>query len=530
MSPSRSFKFALRGEDPEVSLYDLIQEVHPPGWGGSVKAMKGTGGTLKKKHRDEPGHSPKKKEKRVSNPYALAWWMKKKGYKPHYKEVKHTAEDEGLDEGSRSWRRLHKKASKETAVGGRPSKSTMASMDRKQAKAQLPPAKVWTPSGYKWPQNADTDEHANVVENATQRLIARCKERDGKLVRNPISGKMSCQKEDLDTGKGAAAHVAAMHTKHGPQHPKTRRAKRHFSKIVQYDVDDARKKVASGRPFRIAAGLESPTSLAVTEGTRTKPRAKHPWESREVPRSLALLEGAREDWEKYHRASRKSGFRTSHVGHTARREKGKTVISKPVTRRTLTPGEPLLGTGQRRSSKAAQKHGRKIGGPAEVEHATKTRKSNRPWRAGLRRKYRSLETPAERVKAYTKPRPEIAGPSKKLPESLYQPVSLIMVESVFKAGRPSAHLTRLRKQRGSETGAKAYRLQRAREMKGPPVVKGGTSTRPGWEKRAQAGASWEKRQSKKRPSRYHAHGTEIKASDVPAVRRVDQAMKRWRGI
>jgi len=43
-----------------------INEVSPPGWGGTVERMK--------KHRE------------IDNPFALAWSMKKKGYKPHYKE------------------------------------------------------------------------------------------------------------------------------------------------------------------------------------------------------------------------------------------------------------------------------------------------------------------------------------------------------------------------------------------------------------------------------------------------------------
>ena len=43
-----------------------VNEVSPPGWEGSVKAMK--------KHKD------------IDNPYALAWHMKNKGDKPHYKD------------------------------------------------------------------------------------------------------------------------------------------------------------------------------------------------------------------------------------------------------------------------------------------------------------------------------------------------------------------------------------------------------------------------------------------------------------
>lgn len=43
-----------------------LDEVSPPGWKGTVKAMK--------KHKD------------IDNPWALAWWMKGKGYKSHRKE------------------------------------------------------------------------------------------------------------------------------------------------------------------------------------------------------------------------------------------------------------------------------------------------------------------------------------------------------------------------------------------------------------------------------------------------------------
>lgn len=41
-----------------------IREVAPPGWEGTVKAMK--------KHKD------------ISNPWALAWSMKNKGERAHY--------------------------------------------------------------------------------------------------------------------------------------------------------------------------------------------------------------------------------------------------------------------------------------------------------------------------------------------------------------------------------------------------------------------------------------------------------------
>ena len=51
-------------EVDEIATY--MNEVSPPGWEGTVKAMK--------KHSD------------IDNPWALAWHMKKKGYKSHKKE------------------------------------------------------------------------------------------------------------------------------------------------------------------------------------------------------------------------------------------------------------------------------------------------------------------------------------------------------------------------------------------------------------------------------------------------------------
>lgn len=45
-----------------------ISEITPPGWSGTVKAMK-----------DHPD---------IDNPFALAWWMKKRGAKSHKKPEK----------------------------------------------------------------------------------------------------------------------------------------------------------------------------------------------------------------------------------------------------------------------------------------------------------------------------------------------------------------------------------------------------------------------------------------------------------
>ena len=48
-----------------VARFRGLQEVSPPGFKGTVKAMK--------------------KHKEIDNPYALAWHMKKKGAKSNYK-------------------------------------------------------------------------------------------------------------------------------------------------------------------------------------------------------------------------------------------------------------------------------------------------------------------------------------------------------------------------------------------------------------------------------------------------------------
>lgn len=47
------------------AVEQLCQEESPPGFKGTVKAMK--------------------KNKDIDNPYALGWWMKNRGYKSHRK-------------------------------------------------------------------------------------------------------------------------------------------------------------------------------------------------------------------------------------------------------------------------------------------------------------------------------------------------------------------------------------------------------------------------------------------------------------
>jgi len=66
-----------------------VHEVAPPGWEGTVKAMKkhSVGGAKrwapKKKKEETVDVEEAKKKKKITNPYKLAWWMKGKGYKSH---------------------------------------------------------------------------------------------------------------------------------------------------------------------------------------------------------------------------------------------------------------------------------------------------------------------------------------------------------------------------------------------------------------------------------------------------------------
>lgn len=47
-------------------LFEIVKEaVSPPGWKGTVEKMK--------EHKND-----------IDNPWALAYWMKEKGYEPHY--------------------------------------------------------------------------------------------------------------------------------------------------------------------------------------------------------------------------------------------------------------------------------------------------------------------------------------------------------------------------------------------------------------------------------------------------------------
>lgn len=61
---------------------DVLHEVAAPGFSGTVKAMKGEGGTKKKAHKGEPSSPDEPKD--IDNPWALSWHMWGKGNKSHY--------------------------------------------------------------------------------------------------------------------------------------------------------------------------------------------------------------------------------------------------------------------------------------------------------------------------------------------------------------------------------------------------------------------------------------------------------------
>lgn len=86
---------------PQVISEEQVSEVAPPGFEGTVKAMK--------------------KYKKIDNPFALAWSMKNKGYKSHKKAdgSPKNEEVEQIDELKKSTLGSYiKKASKDTAVHG----------------------------------------------------------------------------------------------------------------------------------------------------------------------------------------------------------------------------------------------------------------------------------------------------------------------------------------------------------------------------------------------------------------------------
>ncbi len=69
--------------------------VSPKKWSGTVKAMK--------------------KHKEIDNPFALAWSMKKKGYKPHYKEMPgKSSKDEGEPEKKEKYKNEDKPKKKKS--------------------------------------------------------------------------------------------------------------------------------------------------------------------------------------------------------------------------------------------------------------------------------------------------------------------------------------------------------------------------------------------------------------------------------
>ena len=64
----------LSNQKESLTLDTMFKEVSPPGWEGSVRAMK--------KHPELGGEDGKDGK----NIYALAWYLKNKGAKPHYKD------------------------------------------------------------------------------------------------------------------------------------------------------------------------------------------------------------------------------------------------------------------------------------------------------------------------------------------------------------------------------------------------------------------------------------------------------------
>jgi len=69
---------AEKEKEEEDDVKEGLDEVAPPGWEGTIKKMKG--------------------DKNIDNPWALAWWMKSKGYKPNANEEVWHREQKALGE------------------------------------------------------------------------------------------------------------------------------------------------------------------------------------------------------------------------------------------------------------------------------------------------------------------------------------------------------------------------------------------------------------------------------------------------
>lgn len=90
----------------------IFNEESPPGFKGTVEAMKQKHGDKfdsKAKSRTKSG---KKKKKGKMNPFAIAWSMYKKGNESHYKNKRGTPEkkDESLDMSFSKWLTLEEGA------------------------------------------------------------------------------------------------------------------------------------------------------------------------------------------------------------------------------------------------------------------------------------------------------------------------------------------------------------------------------------------------------------------------------------
>jgi hypothetical protein len=100
VSPSgrKSHKEIVFNSGEENEKKDKIEEKAPPGFEGTVKAMK--------------------KHKEIDNPYALAWYMKNKGMKSHKKASGAMKEEaEQIEEGDLSVRHLYNKFADAHAAG-----------------------------------------------------------------------------------------------------------------------------------------------------------------------------------------------------------------------------------------------------------------------------------------------------------------------------------------------------------------------------------------------------------------------------
>ena len=181
-----------KGRKAAKALYkkEEVKEVAPPGWEGTVKAMK--------------------KHKEIDNPYALSWHMKKKGYKSHKKEEVEI--DELTPDQKKKREASRQRTHGGSATGGSdPFKRMFHSGQRGGKKPDRASRQVWEPHPGKFkgpkgklPEDVEIDEGEWADSKAQEkkdsdRLVAIHNKREKRYQMHQRKKREAEKKESIDT-------------------------------------------------------------------------------------------------------------------------------------------------------------------------------------------------------------------------------------------------------------------------------------------------------------------------------------------